>query len=147
MKKRIFLLLVCLISSALTVSAQKNLSGGWKWTNKPDKNKMQTYFAIDLKLKNGKVAGTMYFGELENGEATSDGSITPFIGTIKGDTVTLEFDPEVYEPSYTKNLRYKKPKGKLPATATLKLKNGKLGWTQVRGILSDGMPKQFVLTK
>jgi hypothetical protein len=43
--------------------------------------------------------------------------------------------------------RYKKPKGRLPSTATLTLKGGKLVWAQTRRSLGKGIPKQFVLRR
>jgi len=148
MKKRIFILLICVMCLALPAAAQKGLSGSWTWTSRMDKNKMQTYFSIDIKPKGKTVSGTLFFNELENGDTQSDGAVTPFAGTINGETLLIEFDPKALDPGYTENLRYKKPKGKLPAaTATLKLKNGKLEWTQTKGSLGEGMPKTFVLSR
>ncbi|MFN2453634.1 MAG: hypothetical protein ABR577_05390 [Pyrinomonadaceae bacterium] len=147
MKRRILLLLICLLCLALPVIAQKNLSGSWEWKSRADKNRMQTYFSINIKPKGKTISGTLFFTELENGNTESDGAITPFTGTLNGETLSIEFDPKDLNPGYTENLRYKKPKNKSPSTAILKLKNGKLEWTQTKGTLGEGMPKLFTLRR
>lgn len=138
------LFIFCLAASA---AAQTGISGNWEWKSKMDKEKNQTYFSITLKPKNGKVKGNFYFNDLTNGETESDGSATPFIGTVKGDVVTIEFDPDNANPAYEENLKYVKPKGKSPSYATLTLKNGKLIWQQTKGILAEDMPKTFTMNR
>ena len=149
MKKRNIILTAILSIIFLTIPAvaQKSVSGDWEWKGKADAKKRQSYFSIRLDPKNNRVSGTMYFNELINGEVESDGGIMPFVGTVKGNTVTIEFDENNYEPSYTKNVRYKKPKGRLLSTATLQLKNGRLELTVMRGTLINGMPKRFTLNR
>ena len=127
--------------------AQSGLAGTWEWKSPMDKDKNQTYFSITIKPRNGKVAGTYFFNDLENGETTSDGAVAGYIGTVSGNSVMIEFDPEAGDPGYTENVRYKRPKGKLPATATLTLVNGKLEWVQTHGKLGDDIPKKITLVR
>jgi len=112
-----------------------------------DKDKRQTYFSITIKPRNGKVAGTYFFNDLENGETESDGAVAGYMGTVSGNSVMIEFDPEAGDPGYTENVRYKKPKGKLPATATLTLVGGKLEWVQTRGKLGEDIPNKITLRR
>jgi len=127
--------------------AQNSLKGSWEWKSPMDKEKRQTIFGIGLTPKNGKVAGTYFLNELQNGETESDGAVAGFIGTVTGNIVKIEFDPNAADPGYTENVRYKRPKGRLPSTATLTLRNGRIEWVQTRGSLGEGMPKRFVLTR
>ena len=127
--------------------AQASLKGNWEWRSPMDKEKRQTIFGINVNPKNGKVAGTYFFNDLQDGETESDGAVAAYIGTVVGTTITIEFDPQAADPGYTENVRYRRPKGRLPSTATLTLKNGKLEWVQTRGILGDDMPKTFTLTR
>ena len=127
--------------------AQKGLTGDWEWKSPMDKEKRQDYISISLKPRAGKVAGTIFYNELENGDTESDGGLTAFIGTVAGDTVKIEFDPQAQEPGYTENLKYKRPRGRAPATATLKLVGGKLIWTQTKGTFGEGIPKQFTMNR
>jgi len=127
--------------------AQSGLKGNWEWISPMDKDKRQTIFGIRLDPKKGKVAGTYFFNELTNGDTESDGAVTGYIGTVIGNTVNIEFDPNAADPGYTENVHYKKPKGRLPSTARLVLKNGVIEWTQTRGKLDDGMPKTFKLRR
>jgi hypothetical protein len=132
---------------AVSVFAQKGISGTWEWKSPMDKQKRQDYISIALKPKAGKVTGTIFYNELENGDTESDGGVTPFVGMVKGDTVTIEFDSQAEEPGYTENLKYKKLKGRSPNTATLKLVAGKLVWTQTKGSFGEGIPKQFTMVR
>ena len=146
-RKHVFCLasVICVLCFSAPLFAQKGISGNWKWKSPMDKEKRQDYISITLKPRAGKVAGTIFYNELENGDTESDGGITAFVGTVTGDTVTIEYDPQAQEPGYTENLKYKKPRGRLPALATLKLTNGKLVWTQTRGSFGEGIPKQFTM--
>ncbi|HUR99804.1 MAG TPA: hypothetical protein VMZ26_17195 [Pyrinomonadaceae bacterium] len=136
-----------MICAAVPAFAQGGLTGTWEWRSPMDKQKRQTYFSITINPKNGKVAGTYFFNELENGDTESDGAVAAFIGTVVGNTIKIEFDPNAADPGYTEHVRYKKPKGRLPSTATLTLKNGKLQWVQTRGILDKEMPRTFTLVR
>lgn len=150
MRKQTIVFIACLFALfvCVPVYGQKGVSGRWEWTGPLGKDKMKDYLSIDLKPRAGKVAGTFFYNQLDaNGDTESDGGVTAFAGTVNGDTVRIEFDPNAEEPGYTENLRYKKPKGKLPSLATLTFKNGKLVWTQTRGSLGKGIPKQFTMRR
>ena len=136
-----------MLSVAIQVTAQAGLKGNWEWRSPMDKEKRQTIFGIRIDPKNGKVAGTYFFNDLEDGETSSDGAVAGYIGTVAGNTVTIEFDPDAGDPGYTEKVRYKRPKGKLPSTATLTLKNGVIEWRQTRGILAGDMPRSFTLRR
>jgi len=138
---------IIVICAATSAYAQNSLKGDWEWRSPMDKQKRQTLFSIRIDPKNGKVAGTYFFNELENGDTESDGAIAGYIGGVVGNTVKIEFDPQAADPGYTEHVRYQRPKGRLPSTATLTLKNGKLEWVQTRGILDKEMPKTFTLTR
>ena len=141
------LAIVVLILGSAPGFAQNSFKGNWEWKSPMDKERRQTIFGITLNPKNGKVAGTYFFNDLQDGETESDGAVAGFIGTVVGNVIKIEFDPEAADPGYTENVRYKKPKGRLPSTATLTLKNGKIEWVQTRGRLAEDMPKTFILTR
>lgn len=147
MIKRIFILFIAAFVLSMPVLAQKGISGSWEWTSRPNKNKEQVYFSVDVKQKNGSVSGRYWFNQLIDGEG-SDASFVLFVGTIKGDTAVIEFNPEDIHGIDEENVRYKKPK--TPATATLKLAGGKLEWTLGKGKIDAGdliIPKQMTLKR
>jgi len=153
--RKIFTLLLggVMLPSFLLVDAAgqatPNLNGSWTWRSRPNKNREQTQFTLDIKQKAGKVSGQMWFGMLVDGENDgSDSSSIPFIGTIRGNRVTIEFDPNDIHSIEDEHVRYKRPRS--PATAYLDLKNGKLAWTESKGALDDiglGPLRSFVLSR
>jgi len=149
MRNHLFFLaaVIFVLCFSAPIFAQKGISGNWEWKSPMDKEKRQDCISITLKPRAGKVSGTIFYNELENGDTESDGGITAFIGTVTGDTVTIEYDPQAQEPGYTENVKYKRPKGGSPATATLKLAGGKLVWTQTKGSFGEGIPKQFTMNR
>jgi hypothetical protein len=62
--------------------------------------------------------------------------------------MTIEFDHGDVHGIEEENVRYKKPRGK-PETAVLRMKNGKLEWTQTYGKFDVGLtiPKQMTLNR
>ena len=152
MKKQV-LIIICsaLFMTVLTtqVVAQKGFSGNWTWRSAPNKKKEQTAIWVDIKLKGNKATGSIWFNQLVGGEPDgSDASFVPFAGTISGNTLTIEFDPRDIHSIDEENIRYKKPKGK-PSIAVLRLKNGKVEWTQTQGNFDVGLmiPKQMMLRR
>ena len=149
MKKQFFILLICLMCLALPVAAQKNVSGTWSWESKPDKKKVQNMFWIDIKQNGSKVKGgiSVFFYDT-NGEDGSDSPITPFIGTVTGNVVNIEFDAEDTSALDGSPLpKYVRRKNGAPNTATVKLLNGKLEFTQTKGSIGKEYPRKFMLTK
>ena len=149
-KRRIFLpvfvsAILLLFAGGMSAQTRSQFAGSWAWTSRMDKQKRQTYFAVDIKVRNGKPSGNLFFNELENGDAESDGGVTPFIGTLAGDILTIEFYPEDQNPAY-EPVRFKRLKGKSTATAILRLKNGKLEWTQTKGTL-EGIPRSLIMNR
>jgi hypothetical protein len=138
-------------SSPVAAQTKTGLSGNWEWTSRPDKEHQQTAFFLYLKQRGNKVSGTLGFALLVDGENDGSGSSQiPFIGTVTGDVVTIEFDPDNVAAEDATNLRYKRPKGKSPSTATLSLKNGRLEWTQLKGKMGDSpgeIPRQLTLRR
>jgi hypothetical protein len=135
-------------AAAVVVAQSKTgASGNWEWTSRPARNKSQTYFSAEIKQTGSKVSGKLWFNMIGDEEG-SDASFVPFVGTISGNTIRIEFDPKDLHGIEEEKVRYKKPKS--PSTATLQLKNGKLEWTQTKGILDDlklGVPRQFVMRR
>jgi hypothetical protein len=148
MKKRIPLLLGCAIAFTLPVFAQNAASGSWEWKSRPNKKKEQSVFWVDIKQRGNKVSGRYTFAELVDGENDgADSSFVPFIGTINGDTISIEFNPNDIHgiEEVEANVRYKKPRS--PSLATLKLANGKLIWTLTKGKLDLDVPNQITLSR
>ncbi len=154
MKNRRLVLMFCVLTGiCLTipqaVSAQKSFNGNWAWRSPMNKKKEQTGVWVDIKQKGNKATGSIWFNALVNGEADgSDGSFVPFIGTISGDTMTIEFDSSDVHGIEEENIRYKKPRRK-PDTAVLQLKNGRLEWRQTYGTFNVGLaiPKQMTFRR
>lgn len=136
---------------AASVPAQKGAAGNWEWKSRPNENKEQTVFWVDVKLAGNKASGRYTFAQLVDGENDgSDSSFVPFIGTVNGDTILIEFDPNDIHgiEEVEKNVRYKRPKS--PSLAILKLTNGKLEWTLTKGKLDAGdlgVPRQLTLSR
>lgn len=149
MKKQIFILMFCLLFFALPAAAQKGINGTWEWKGKPDENKWQNIVWIDIKQTGTNVKGgitiTAYNPDEEDG---SDSPITPFVGTIKGDVITIEFDAEDTSPIDGSPMpKYVRRKGGAPNLATIKIIGGKLEFTQTKGTIGGGYPRKFTLTK
>ena len=148
MKKRIPLLLGCVIAFTLPVFAQKAANGTWEWKSRPNRKKEQSVFWVDIKQRGNKVSGRYTFAELVDGENDgADSSFVPFIGTISGDTISIEFNPNDIHgvEEVEANVRYKRPGS--PSLATLKLANGKLIWTLTKGKLDLDVPHQITLSR
>lgn len=145
------LVLASNFSTPVAAQTKTGLGGNWEWTSPPDKKHEQTAFFLSLKQRGNRVSGTIGFALLVDGENDGSGSSqTPFIGTVKGDTLTIEFDPNDVSGDDAENLRYKRPKGREPSVATLRLKNGKLEWTLVKGKLGDSpgeIPRQLTMRR
>ena len=151
MRKRILMLLICLIFSSLTTAAQKGAAGNWEWKSRANKNKEQTVFWVDIEQKGNRVVGRYTFAGLVDGENDgADSSFVPFIGIVKGDTISIEFNPnDIHGIEEVENkVRYKKSKS--PGRVDLKLKNGKLEWTLIKGTLETGdlgVPGKLTLSR
>ena len=152
MKRKFFLLtfgLFCITFLAIPVSAQKGLKGTWTWEGKPDKKKWRDVVWLDIKQTGNNVKGgisiSAYSTEEEDG---SDSPVTPFIGTVKGNVITIEFDADDTSPIDGSPLpKYVRRKGGAPHTATLKLIGRKLEFTQTKGSIGKSYPRSFVMTK
>jgi hypothetical protein len=142
----IFVLSISLAAVTTTAQASKTFSGSWQWTSRPDSKGMQDYFYLDIRQKGNKVTGNLGFSTLLNGEVEDEAGKTPFIGTIKGDTLIIEFDAGVIDPLDEKNVRYRRPKNKTPDKATLRLKAGTLNWSQTKKSY-DHLPASFSLRR
>ncbi len=149
MKKQMFILLICVLSLALPVAAQKGNNGTWEWKGKPDKNKGQDTVWIDIKQTGNKVKGGITISYYNpNEEDDSDSPITPFIGTVNGNVITIEFDAADTSPIDGNPMpKYVWRKGGAPNTATLKLVNGKLEFTQTKGSIGEEYPRKFILSR
>jgi hypothetical protein len=142
-------LFISCLPSGVACQSSRNLTGTWVWQSRPNKKHESTLFSLDIKQKGNKVSGQMWFGMLVDGENDgSDSSSIPFIGTISGNRVTIEFDPNDIHSIEDENVRYKRPRS--PAVAYLDWKNGKLQWTESKGVLDHlglGPLRSFVLSR
>jgi hypothetical protein len=152
MKNRFLILtlgIFCLTLFALPAAAQKGLNGTWSWEGKPDRKKWRDTVWIDIKQTGNTVKGgisiSAYNPDEEDG---SDSPITPFIGTVNGNIITIEFDANDTSPIDGSPMpKYVRRRGGAPNTATLKLVGGKLEFTQTKGSIGKSYPRTFVLTK
>ncbi|HZH34832.1 MAG TPA: hypothetical protein VEX64_08330 [Pyrinomonadaceae bacterium] len=152
MKRRILiftLAIFCLSLLAMPAAAQKGLNGTWGWESKPNKKKWRDTVWVDIKQTGNTVKGGITIsGYSPDEEDGSDAPITPFIGTVKGNVITIEFDANDTSPINGEPMpKYVRRKGGAPNTATLKLVGGKLEFTQTKGSIGKGYPSSFVLTK
>jgi hypothetical protein len=149
MNKLIFISLILLVCLVAPVAAQKGVSGTWEWKGKPDKNKAQNTFWLDIKQTGNNVKGGISISFYDpNEEDGSDAPVVPFIGTVKGDVITIEFDAEDTSPLDGSPLpKYVRRKGGAPNMATLKLIKGKLEFTQTKGSIGEGYPRGFSLSR
>lgn len=152
--KKINLLILTLLAATVFVTplaAQKSFGGNWEWKSRANRNKEQSVVWVTIRQNGKKVSGNYAFAQLVDGENDgADSSFVPFTGTISGATLTIEFNPDdihgIEENQDT--VRYKKIKS--PATATLRVKNGRLEWVQNRGTLDAGdlsVPRQMTLNR
>ena len=149
MSKRIFVLLICALALAAPVMAQRSVSGTWSWEGKPDKNKAQNTVWMDIKQTANRVKGVLSISFYDpNGEDGSDAPIVPFIGTIKGDVITIEFDADDTSPlDGSPYPKYVRRRGGAPNTATLRLVGGKMEFTQTKGSIGQDYPRAFSLSR
>ena len=138
-----------IVAEKLAAQSKNVFNGNWEWKSPANKQKEQSVFWVDIKQRGNKVTGQYAFAELVDGENDgSDSSFVLFVGTVTGDTLTIEFDPGDIHGIYEEHARYKKPRS--PATTNLKVKNGKLEWTAQKGkIYPDdlGFPRQMTLRR
>lgn len=147
-----FLLLVVLslsFSSSVAAQTKGGINGSWYWEGHPDKSGSRAVVGFTFTQRGNRVSGTYYVSSTGGPEDdTTDAASIPFIGTISGNVIKIEYDPEDLHTIDEKNYHYRRPKGKLPSTATLTLKNGRLELTQTRGELADksmNVPRQFTM--
>src|SRR5436190_10667179 len=146
----VFLMLLAVFLSSQQAAAQsKSFNGNWEWKSRANAQKEQSVFWVDIKQKGDRVTGQYSFAMLVDGENDgSDSSFVLFVGTVKGDTLTVEFDPNDIHGIYEEHARYKRPRS--PSTATMKIRDGKLQWTLVKGKADAGdldFPKQMTLNQ
>jgi len=149
MKRQIFILMFCLLCLALPAAAQKGVNGTWEWKGTPDKNRSQNVVWLDIKQTGSKVKGgiTIWAVNPDEGEEGADSPLTPFIGTVVGKVITIEFDAEDVSPLDGTPVKYVRRKGGAPNTATLRLVGGKLEFTQTKGSMGEGYPRKFTLSR
>ena len=142
---------VCAFSSNVAAQMSSIAKGSWVWEGRPDKSGSRTYVGFYFEKQRGnRVSGTYIVSSMggpDEDDTAGVGSI-PFAGTVSGDIINLEYNPEDLRLEYETDFRYHKPKGKAPATAILKLTNGKLELRQMSGLLADAsmkVPRQFTL--
>jgi hypothetical protein len=130
-----------------TEAQSKAFNGNWEWKSRANAQKEQSVFWVDIKQKGDRVTGQYAFGMLVDGENDgSDSSYVLFVGSVKGDVLTIEFDPNDIHGIYEEHTRYKRPRK--PSTAILQIKNGKLQWQLPKGRIEPPdleIPSQMTL--
>jgi hypothetical protein len=152
-RKPIFFVFCLLLMGVLLPHAadaqSKTFNGNWEWKSRANAQKEQSVFWVDVKQKGDRVTGQYAFALLVDGENDgSDSSYVLFVGTVKGDVLTIEFDPNDIHGIYEEHTRYKRPRS--PSTATLQVKNGQLQWSLAKGKVDTGdlgFPRQMTLHK
>ena len=138
-----------LFSVAASAQSGNAFNGNWEWKSKPNKQKEQAAFWVTIKQKGNKVTGDYAFAGLVDGENDgADSSSVLFVGTVKGNVLTIEFDATDIHGIDEEHPRYKRPR--VPAVATLQIKNGKLQWSLTKGKMDTGdlpVPQQLTLTR
>ena len=145
----VFISAVFLLDAGMTAAQSRTpFDGTWTWQSKPNRKKESTMFSLDIKQKGNRISGQMWFGMLvDNENDGSDSSSIPFIGTNNGNRAIIQFDPNDIHSIEDENVRYKRPRS--PATTVLELKNGKLTWTESKGVLDSlglGPLRSFTMT-
>ena len=114
----------CVLSSGVAAQINIKLHGSWSWESRPDKTGSRTVVGFGFITQRGSRVSGSYSVSATGGPEDDDGAgagSIPFIGTINGDTINIEYDPEDVHTDFETNFRYHKPKGKAPATATITL--------------------------
>ena len=146
------LIIAWVFSSGAAAQANTNIKGSWLWESRPDKSGSRTVVGFGFAQTGNRVSGSYSVsstGGPDDDDGAGAGSI-PFIGTINGNTINIEYDPEDVHTDFETKFRYHRPKGKAPATATLTLQNGKLELRQTSGDLADksmNVPRQFTMRR
>ncbi|MBA2339988.1 MAG: hypothetical protein H0V88_06310 [Pyrinomonadaceae bacterium] len=127
------------------------ISGRWQWAEAARRDQQQNGFSLNIIQQGNRVRGVYSLLTWLNGEPqVEDGNQTPFIGTVKGNVITITFDPDDIYPGYEQNVRYKNPaNGRRPSTATLIVTGGKLHLTLTNGKWPEGarLPRQFIMRR
>ena len=149
-------LLSCLLmfawvfSSGAAAQANTNIKGSWLWKSPPDKSGSRTVVGFGFAQTGNRVSGSYSVSSTGGPDDGAGAGSIPFIGTINGNTINIEYDPEDVHTDFETKFRYHRPKGKAPATATLTLQNGKLELRQTSGDLADksmNVPRQFTMRR
>lgn len=156
MKGRVVTQRVCLaiaVSLCATVSTYpqslRSVGGRWIWKEPARKNKSQVQFTLTVHRKGNVVSGVYSVDEFINGRwQGEDGNQTPFHGSVKDDTIQIEFDPLATVPGYQENVVYAAPSdGRKASTAVLTLRGQTLLWRLSGTPGIDGVPTQFSLRR
>jgi formylglycine-generating enzyme required for sulfatase activity len=104
-----------------TSTLSVNFSGCWETEKLNAGGGGWTQIWLEIKQKDDQISGVYSVGYFIGDEPQEgdDGNQNPFIGTVKGNTATIKFDPENFSPGYLENVKYQDPAdGKSPASAT-----------------------------
>src|SRR5437773_10211784 len=117
----IIAVVVCAFSSAVSAQIKINFNTSWSWESGPDKAGSRTVVGFGFAQTGDRVSGSYSVsstGGPDDDDGAGAGSI-PFIGTINGNTINIEYDPEDVHTDFETKFRYHRPKGKVPSTTTL----------------------------
>ncbi len=145
-----FLCLLFTISTLAFSQTSARINGWWQWQEQARRDREQNGFSLDIIQQGKRVHGVYSLLTWMNGEPQiEDGNQTPFIGTVKGNVITIKFDPDNIHPGYEQNVRYKNPANGRPSTATLVMTGGKLQLALTSGKWPENarLPRQFTLRR
>lgn len=148
MKRQSIATLALLLVIAGTLQAQA-ITGRWEWHEVAVKDQPQTRFSLMITRKANIVHGVYSVDEFINGDwQGEDGNQTPFLGVVKNNNITLQFDPLATVPGYQQNVNYKAPNdGRQPSIARLVLSGRTLRWRIISGGGIEGLPNKLALRR
>ena len=154
----IFTLLVILVlftESAATLSVAlprqaqpprtAGMAGWWEWKGAWNRRHARRTFYVRLTRDGDSVQGTYSVIDwLGDTPLVEDGNQTPFRGSVRKNTATIEFDPTAVYPGYKDNVSYSPPSdGRQPSRATLTLGRGSLVWRVTSVTAIEGVPRRM----
>ena len=99
---------ICVFWSAVSAQIKINFNTSWSWESRPDKSGSRTVVGFSFSQKGNRISGSYSVsstGGPDDDDGAGAGSI-PFIGTINGDTINIEYNPEDVHTDFETNFRY-----------------------------------------
>lgn len=145
----IAILLLCVGLSAGQGKKPTSFAGHWTWKSQKNKQKEHVQFSLNVVQKGKNVTGTYSVDHFIDGQwQGEDGNQTPFRGTLRSNTATVEFNIDAAVAGYEQNVKYVVPSARKDISfATLKLAKGRLVWTHKSGRRVEGILRTVTLKR